>query len=71
VIAPRNSGPRRIRRSGVLEEAIRRERTPFKTVPPFLLRALNTGILVSPAKTGFPAQTLDALSVAGEEDAYN
>jgi hypothetical protein len=35
------------------------------------LRALNAGILVSPAKTGFPAQTLDSLSAAGEEDGYN
>jgi hypothetical protein len=51
--------------------AIRLERTPFKRLACFLLRTINTGILVSPAKTGFPAQTLDALSVAGEEDAYN
>jgi len=71
VIAPQNPGGWRFGLNGVMAEAIRREGMPFKSLASFLLGALNTGILVSPTKTGFPAQTLDVSSVAGEEDAYN
>jgi hypothetical protein len=71
VIARQIRGGLRFGLNGVAAKVIRREGTPFKSLVSFLLGALNTGILVSPAKTVFPAQTLGVLSVAGEEDAYN
>jgi len=54
-----------------MTKAIRRDNRTCRSMACFLLRAGNAGILVSPAKTGFPAQPLDVLSVPGEEDAYN
>jgi len=57
-IAPQNRAGWRFGLSGVMAEAIRREGMPFKNLASFLLGALNTGILVSPAKTEFRRKRL-------------
>jgi hypothetical protein len=58
VIARQNRGGRRFGLSGVMAQTIRREGTRFKSRASFLLGALNTGILVLPAKTGFRRKRL-------------